>query len=418
MSHYVLRCKKCGTELKEIYCAFCEHCTGALLVTEYKEPFRADCGQGLWKFNWLPVHKAEFPQPSTIVYRSEALAEFLGLNNLFIAFNGYWPDRGGRLLTCTFKELEAAVALQNAKENGINALVIASAGNTARAFAHLSTITNYPVIIVVPKKCLLEMWYLESSTAVPTIAVGDGDYADSIDLARRIASVLEIPFEGGVKNVAKRDGLGAVLMEAVSVIGQLPSHYFQAVGSGTGAIGVWEVAERFIKEGRFGTVLPKLHLSQNLPFAPMVKAWNRKKRALAEEDLRTELINEITTLVLSNRYPAYSVEGGVYDALSATDGIMYGIENKEVYHALELFEKLEGIDIVPASAVAVASLIKAKQAGNVEKDDYILLNITGGGEKKLKEEIGVCNVEHIVVSKNISDKEIEELLCPLLKSVS
>ncbi len=40
--------------------------------------------------------------------------------------------------------------------------------------------------------CLTEMWYLESSSMVPTLAVGDGDYSDSIDVAKRISAVYTI----------------------------------------------------------------------------------------------------------------------------------------------------------------------------------------------------------------------------------
>ena len=238
MSHYTIKCRKCGTTLTDTHCAYCEHCTDSLLVTEYHVPFSDRSGEGAWRFNWLPVHSPDRPQPGPVVYRSRGLAVHLGLENLSIAFNGYWPDRGAELRTCTFKEFEAAVVLQNARENGIEGLIVASAGNTARAFAHLSSVTGYPVVIIVPRMCLAEMWYLKHSTGVPTIAVADGDYADSIDVARRIASVTGFPFEGGVKNMAKRDGLGLVLLEAVSVMKRLPDRYFQAVGSGAGAIGV------------------------------------------------------------------------------------------------------------------------------------------------------------------------------------
>jgi cysteate synthase len=416
MSHFTIRCRKCGTELKEVYCAFCEHCENALLVTSYKDAtFRDDGGEGLWKFNWLPVHKPSFAQPGPVVYKSEGLAGRLGLDNLYIAFNGYWPERGALLQTCTFKEFEAAVGLQNARENGLHGLVVASAGNTARAVAHLSVVSGYPVIIVVPTMCLMEMWYLESSAAVPTLAVGDGDYSDSIDLAKKIAMTVGFPFEGGVKNIAKRDGLGAVLLEAVSVIGKLPAHYFQAVGSGTGAIGVWEMAERLLRDGRFGGQLPHLHLAQNFPFGPMTKAWEKGSRTLFPEDLRPELIGQITTRVLSTRYPAYSLTGGVYDALKATGGRMYGIVNKEVYTAMDLFEEAEGIDIVPAAGVAVAALEKAVKSGAVGKIDSILLNITGGGEKKLTGVKKIYDVEPVVISKKISPKNLEELLCVTLK---
>lgn len=418
MSHFTITCRGCGKELTDVYCAFCEHCKDSLLITNYNDPLRDDCGSGIWKFNWLPVHTPMFEQPGTIVYQSQWLARHLGMENLYIAFNGYWPERGALLETCTFKEFEAAIVLQNAKENNVAGLIVASAGNTARAFAHLSVVAKFPAIIVVPRMCLMEMWYLESSSMVPTLAVGDGDYSDSIDVARRIAVISGFPFEGGVKNIAKRDGLGSTLLEAVSKIGRLPDHYFQAVGSGTGGIGVWEMSERFLKDGRFGSKLPRLHLAQNLPFVPMVHAWEKKSRALFEEDLRPELIGQISTRVLSTRYPAYSVKGGVFDAMQACGGAMYGVTNREVFESLELFSNLEGIDLVPASAVAVSALRQAVEMGNVEKDETVLLNITGGGELMLGREKKTYNVEPTFVSKKITDKEIEDLVCALLKKNS
>lgn len=417
MSHFKIKCRNCGKELKDVYCAFCEHCSGSLLVTNYNEKhFREDCGEGIWRFNWLPVHSPRLHQPGPLVYRSEGLSSYLGLENLNIAFSGYWPERGVEIRTCTFKEFEAAVVLHNAVENGINGLVVASAGNTARAFSHLSSILGYPVVIVVPRMCLMDMWYFEASSAMPTFAVSDGDYSDSIDVAKRFSSALGMPFEGGVKNIAKRDGLGIVLLEAVSSMGVLPAHYFQAVGSGTGAIAVWEMAERFVNDGRYGSELPVLHLAQNLPFEPMVKAWKKRSRELSPEDLRPELLSLQATRVLSNRYPAYSVNGGVFDALTATGGRMYGIDNKSISDAVRIFEEKEGIDIAPAAGVAVAALIKAVSAGTVARNDAILLNITGGGEKRLKKDHETYMVEPVLISKKITETEIRQLLCEVRKT--
>ena len=417
MSNYKIICRKCGTALREAYCAFCEHCADSLLVTEYEERFTEKKNiSGIWRFNWLPVSDPLFNQPGPVVYRSGGLADTIGLENLYIAFNGYWPEKGAQITTCTFKEFEAAVVLENARGNGIEGMVVASAGNTARAFAHLSTVTGFPVIIIVPRMCLFEMWYLEASLKIPTLALEDGDYSDAIDLARRIALETGYPFEGGVKNIAKRDGLGIVLLEAVSKTGKLPDRYFQAVGSGTGAIAVWEMAGRFLRDGRFGWKAPVLHLAQNRPFAPMVNAWNKGSRSLAKKDLDPALIEQITTRVISTRYPAYSIQGGVYDALLATDGRMYGIENDEVFAAMDMFEKAEGIDIVPAAGVAVAALERAVKDKHVDKKDTILLNITGGGEKRLKQDMTTHRVKPLFISKNISDKEIEELKCTLLKT--
>ena len=416
MSHFSITCRNCGHSLENASYAFGEHCKDALLVTRYQEKRFADnLGKGIWRFNWLPTHTPYFEQSGPLVYKSKGLSKHIGIENLYIAFNGYWPERGAGIQTCTFKEFEAAVVLQNAREKGIHGLIVASAGNTARAFSHLSAVTGFTAIIVVPRMCLMEMWYLESASSVTTLVVGDGDYSDTIDVARRIASLSGMPYEGGVKNIAKRDGLGVVLLEAVSRIGKLPDHYFQAIGSGTGAIGVWEMAERFLEDGRFGSRLPVLHLAQNSPFSAMVKAWEKGSRELFPEDLRPELIGEITTRVLSTRYPAYSVRGGVYDALTATGGKMYGIRNDEVFAAITLFLEAEGIDIVPAAGVAVAALREAVKAQLVQKNDTILLNITGGGEKLLGMDRKRHDIGPRFISKSVSEKEIEELLRDILK---
>jgi len=419
MSHFEIVCRNCGAVLREVYCAFCEHCRDALLVTRYKERYFAESGaEGIWRFNWLPVHAPGTVSAGPLVYHSEGLAGKLGLESLFIAFNGYWPERGAAIETCTFKEFEAAVVLENARQNGIEGLVVASAGNTARAFAHLAAQTGFPVVIVVPRMCLREMWYLEKSTGVPTFVVEDGDYSDAIDVARRVAQCANMPFEGGVKNIAKRDGLGIVLLEAVSSMGRLPAHYFQAVGSGAGAIAAWEMSERFIADGRFGGRLPRLHLAQNLPFAPMTKAWQRGQRSLDAEDLNPELISQISTRVLSTRYPAYSVKGGVYDALRATDGRMYGVTNEEMSEARELFAGAEGIDIVPAAAVAVAALSHAVRDRAIAPGETVLLNITGGGEARIRSEKRAHVVLGELISRNVAEKDLENILCAALKKNS
>jgi len=147
---------------------------------------------------------------------------------------------------------------------------------------------------------------------------------------------------------------------------------------------------RLKHDGRFlEGPLPKLHLSQNLPFAPMVSAWNANRRTIEPSiDMpdAKKSIEKIHADVLSNRNPAYSVKGGVFDALKSTNGQMYAVSNSEARRAARLFEDLEGIDIVPAAAVATASLIQAVAQGGINDSDVVLLNVTGGGTQKLKED--------------------------------
>jgi cysteate synthase len=99
-----------------------------------------------------------------------------------------------------------------------------------------------------------------------------------------------------------------------------------------------------------------------------------------------ESIEKLYADVLSNRNPAYAIKGGVFDALKDTGGQMYAVSNNDAQSAARLFEDLEGIDIVPAAAVATASLMHAVVNGSINDLDMVLLNVSGGGMQKVKED--------------------------------
>jgi cysteate synthase len=414
MGKFTLKCLKCGTEYGQQYRLNCEN-DDSLLRAEYSEK-RLDLRKqpGIGRFHsWLPIQEELTTDAGPITYKSEALARELGLSNLYIGFSGYWPERGAFIKTCSFKELEAYPTMQLLKETGGKAIVLASAGNTGRAFAHVSALTGTDVYIVVPESGISKLWLPEEPTeSIHLIGMSPGnDYTDAINLAGRIAKLPGMISEGGARNVARREGMGTVMLDAAVTIGKMPDHYFQAVGSGTGGVSAWEASLRLKADGHFGQKLPKLQLSQNLPFVPMYNAWQEKRRQIIPElDMKDakKQIEETYATVLTNRAPPYGVKGGLYDALISTDGIMYAISKAEALEAKALFESLEGIDILPPSAVAVASLLKAVETGNIGKDESILLNIAGGGYKRLKEDFTLHQIKPVAIARN-PDIPLEEL---------
>jgi cysteate synthase len=316
------------------------------------------------------------------------LGKELDLSNLFISFSGYWPEKGAFNLTGSFKDLEACPTVVRAQEAGISALTIASAGNTARAFAHIANITGFEVYLIVPKSYLQMLWTPEPPNESIHLLTVDGDYWETIELAREFCEINGLTPEGGAKNVARRDGMGTVMLQSAHYMKRLPDHYFQAIGSGTGAIACWEMAQRLKQHNWQGN--PVLHLSQNYPFVPIYHAWQAGRRKILPEDMQNaeKSIEELHAVVLSNRHPPYSEVGGLYDALSDTDGNMYAVTNADAQRAGNQFEELEGIDILPAAAVAIASLFQAVEQGHVMANDLILLNVTGGGLKRIQEDFG------------------------------
>ena len=345
---------------------------------------------GFYRYaDWLPIKRILEHSHRPVTYRSEGLAAYLGLENLYITFSGYFPKIGAKMETCSFKETEAYSVCARLPKGNEKVLVLASAGNTARAFAKVCSDNNIPVVISVPEDNIGALWFHKPlNSCVKIIAAPAGsDYFDAIALADKLNESSGYMAEGGAKNIARRDGMGTTLLSAVEVIGRIPDAYFQAVGSGTGTIAVWENNLRLIRDGRFGSHRMRLYPSQNEPFTIMYDSWkadSRKLVPLSAAEAR-EQAAEIKAKVLSNRKPPYSIAGGLYDALKDAGGDMYKVTNAEIDFWKARYLELEGIDIYSAAAVAVCSLAKAVEEGVVRKDEVIMLNITGGGESLTKE---------------------------------
>jgi cysteate synthase len=393
--HYHLACPVCGRVFEDLRSEFLLTCPEphhpALLKAVYRQPRLVAHPEmtGVFRFSeWLPIRRSFAGAPGPVVYRSAGLGPSLGLSNLFVIFNGYWPEKGALMETCTFKELEAQAVCGRVSADWSSRLVVSSAGNTARAFLQACSRWDVPALVVVPGSSLALLWSLERPAPSVRLAVleGEADYSDAIALGNGIANLDGYYTEGGAKNAARRDGMGTALLHMVEQAGEIPHHYFQAVGSGTGAIAAWEMNQRLIGDGRFRDRKAQLHLGQNAPFTPMVDAWETGSRAIAawDETSARKHVRAIRAQVLANRNPPYTIAGGLHDALRDTGGFMYRVTNDEGTRAGHLFQETEGIDIDPAAEVAVAALLQAQKAGRVRRQDVIALNITGGGRRRLE----------------------------------
>lgn len=340
--------------------------------------------KGLYRYaEWLPIRKPLRHSHAPVTYKSKGLASILGMENLYITFSGYCPKLGARMETCSFKETEAFSVCARLPKNNKRILVVQSAGNTARAFAKVCSDNNIPIVICVPLDNFSDLWFRKNlSPRVKIIATPAGsDYYDAIALGDKLCKAPRYMAEGGAKNVARRDGMGTTILSAVETIGRIPDAYFQAVGSGTGAIAAWENAERLAADGRFGENKMRVYASQNAPFTIMYDSWKKHSRelvAMTPEEGRQKA-EVILGKVLSNRKPPYSLAGGLFDVLEKSGGDMFKVTNDEIVSWVVRFFSAEGYDLFPASACAVASLKQALDAGVVKHDETVMLNITGGG---------------------------------------
>lgn len=368
----------------------CESHSLIRAIYEKKELKLKDDSLGIYKFaDWLPISRVLKGSAAPVTFKSEGLANYLGLERLYITFNGYYPKIGANMQTCSFKETEAYSVCGRLTPDNDKILVVASAGNTARAFAKVCSDNNIPLLLSVPKDNISALWSeMPINDCVKLVVSASGsDYFDAIHISNVAVKDNRFLAEGGAKNIARRDGMATTMLSAVTTIGEIPDYYFQAIGSGTGAIAAWEANLRFIEDGHYGNKLTKLMLSQNYPFTPMYDAWRADSRDMLplDDNLARKQVEEIDAKVLSNRKPPYPIAGGLYDALKQCNGDILLATNEESKLAAKLFEELEGVDIHPAAAVACATLIDAVKNDLIDKSKIVMLNITGAGEELYKQ---------------------------------
>ncbi len=375
--------------------------------------------RGIYQFaDWMPVRRMLKGSAPTVTYRSEKLAARLKLPNLHIAFSGWWPEIGAAMSTCSFKETEAYSVCARIPDGEKRVLVVASAGNTARAFAKVCSENNIPLLLSVPEENIDALWFERPLNECVKLMCSprDTDYFDAIALGDAACTSPMFFAEGGAKNIARRDGMATTVLSAAKVLQRTPEAYFQAIGSGTGTIAAWEANLRLIDDGRFGSHKMKLFPSQNVPFLPMYDAWKAGSRALLpmdDEKARVQAL-EINAKVLSNRRPPYSLRGGVYDALLDAGGDIECATNADIAAMQHLFLDTEGIDIHPAAAIALQGMINAFEAGKLPRDTVALLNVTGGGQARFQRE-HKCHYLKPSLIGNASDPDIVEKIEKLFR---
>ena len=121
-----------------------------------------------------------------------------------------------------------------------------------QGLSHFCDLDNFPLIVVVADIHAHRIWGTSDfeNDSVKVVVVENGNYADAKIVAKEIASKLEgWQLEGGAHNIARRDGIGSLILDAWNEIGRIPDHYFQGVGGGPGPIGVYEMMQRLIDFG-------------------------------------------------------------------------------------------------------------------------------------------------------------------------
>ena len=366
------RCEKCGSEWMRAHYDYDALATTLPAVLPSR-PF------DLWRYHELLPVKAPRPEISmgeggTPLLHLKRLGMMLKMPHIYFKDERQNP-------TSSFKDRQAAVTIAVLKEAGLTEMVVASTGNVAIAYAAYAARAGIKlwafVTSLVPSEKMREI----AIYGAQVIKVG-GTYDETKRVAAEFARQRNLYLDKGARSLPTVEAMKTLAFEISEQITErlgapgtgfpwrTPDWFVQAVSGALGPLGVYRGYEELHKMG-FVTRPPKMALVQSAGCAPMVHAWQQNRREA--EPVRLPRTH-IATLATGDPGRVYTL---LYDALKTHGGVMTDISDEDAFRAMHILAKMEGLSVEPATAVAVAGVIRLAREGVIRPSEVVVINGTG-----------------------------------------
>jgi threonine synthase len=337
-----------------------------------KRPFN------MWRYlELLPVPSRDYivslGEGGSPLLKAMRLGEKLGLRNLYLKDETRNP-------TGSFKDRAMSVSISMALYFNYKKAVIASSGNAAASLAAYGARANIEVYALVPhfasrSKISQLLMYGAKVIKIRWLEAEDPTVKMMRILYEKYGFYPSPSF--GVFNPYQVEGPKTISMEIIEQLQwQTPDQVFIPTGAASLLTGVYKGFRDFNKLG-FIDKYPKLIAVQPEGNHPLVRAW--RERVDPFNIKPWEKPPQTIATGLEDTYP-WDGDMGLR-ALYDTKGYGVVVSDEEIVKAMKLLASLEGIFAEPSGAAGLAGLIKAVEEKLVDRDEIVVVLVTGHGLK-------------------------------------
>ena len=326
----------------------------------------------MWRYREiLPVRRSEnvvtLGEGWTPLIPTRRLGESLGLKNLLVKDEGIIP-------TGSFKARGLSAAISKAKELGIKRVALPSAGNAAGAIAAYGARAGIEVYVFMPEDAP-KVNAVESDVVGGKVVFVKGLISDAGKLVKDGAQEMgwfNVATLGEPYRVEGKKTMGLEVAEQLDW--KLPDVIIYPTGGGTGIIGMWKVFDELEEMGWIGSERPRMVSVQAEGCSPIVKAYIEGKE-------ESQFFEGANTVAAGLRVPKALGDFLILNAVRESKGTAIAVSDEELMADVRLISRLEGIFACPEGAATISALRKMVEAGEVDRDESIVLFNTGSGLK-------------------------------------
>ena len=358
-------CPQCGQVL------FARYDLGAARKSFSKDDLKKRPGS-MWRwFELMPVRDemniVTLGEGYTPLLPARALGGKFGAEHLYIKEEGLNP-------TGSFKARGLSAAVSKAKELGVHAIAIQSAGNAGSALAAYGARAGMSTHVFIPEDTP-ELIQRESSVYGAHVYLVKGLINDAGKIVRDHAGERGWFDVSTLKEPYRAEGKKTMGFELAEQFGwELPDAVLYPTGGGTGIVGMWKAFEELEMLGWIGSKRPKMISVQAEGCAPIVRAFHAGAR-------HAEPWQNAHTIAPGIRVPVAIADYLMLDAMRASGGTGVTVSDEEILQALNEVARTEGLFTAPEGAATYAGYQKLIASEFLKPIDQVVLFNTGSGLK-------------------------------------
>jgi threonine synthase len=327
---------------------------------------------GMWRIPELmpvrdPANIVSLGEGGTPLLPAPRLGERLGFRALSIKDEGLNP-------TGSFKARGIGAAVSRARELGVRALTIPTAGNAGSALAAYGARAGMRVDVFMPSDTP-SLFQKEVSAYGAELHLVDGLIDRAGAEARAYAAATGAFDVSTLKEPYRCEGKKTMGYElALALGGVLPDVVVYPTGGGTGIVGMWKAFAEMEALGWIDARRPRMISVQAAGCAPIVRAFK-------EGAGRARPWEGASTYASGIRVPSAVGDYLILQAVRESGGCAVAVSEDEIARHAALISAQEGIFAAPEGGATLAALVQLREAGAVSADERIVLFNTGTGLK-------------------------------------
>ncbi len=275
-----------------------------------------------------------------------------------------WLKVEGANPTGSFKDRGMTMAISRAAEEGAQAVICASTGNTSASAAAYAVRAGMVCAVLVPQGKIALGKLSQALAHGARLLQVDGNFDDCLNLARDLSDQYPVALVNSV-NPARIEGQKTAAFEIVDQLGDAPDIHALPVGNAGNITAYWRGYREYADDG-VSTRRPRMWGFQAAGAAPIV---------------RGEVVPKPSTVATAIRIGNPASWQFALEARDESGGLIDAVTDREILAAYRLLASQEGVFVEPASASGVAGLLKKKSEGLLDDGQTVVCTVTGHGLK-------------------------------------